>query len=133
MGHSMLEKLRKQPCRIAGLALVILMTGGFVLSQDLVTFETLTVDATVGGVGLATATIKPSGQPQMTGCTGRVATAQIRYRYDGTAPTSTVGTLLEIGDTLTLEGLPYLVAWRGIRTGATSGVMSWHCYIVKHF
>lgn len=119
--------------RWRGLCLIALLLSAGAQAQDLVTFETLTVDATVGGVGLATATIKPSGQPQMTGCTGRVATAQIRYRYDGTAPTSTVGTLLEIGDTLTLEGLPYLVAWRGIRTGATSGVMSWHCYIVKHF
>lgn len=100
---------------------------GVMLAQDHVTYESLTVANTA--VGITSTVITPAGRPQQTECTGRLETAQIRYRYDGTAPTSSEGTLLEIGDVLTLTNHAYLAAWRGIRTGATSGVLKWHCYI----
>lgn len=52
------------------------------------------------------------------------ATAQIRFCYDGTDPTSTVGHLMEAGDSLVLEGLDNLSKFKAIRTGTTSGVLS---------
>lgn len=110
------------------LVLSLALLAATVQGQDLITFEALTIDATVGGVAITAATITPAGQPQMNQCTGRLAAGQIRYRYDGTAPVAGTGTLLEIGDVLVMSGHANLVAWRGIRTGAVSGVISWHCY-----
>lgn len=50
-------------------------------------------------------------------------TAQIRFRIDGTSPTSSVGHLLEIGQTLTLNNPGDITNFRAIRTGDTSGVL----------
>ena len=58
-------------------------------------------------------------------------TAQIRWRADGTAPTSAVGHLMEVGDTLNFTSWEVpsanwksvLRAIRFIRTTATSGVL----------
>lgn len=50
-------------------------------------------------------------------------TAQIRYRYDGTDPTSSEGHILNSNDVLTLVGAGNIEKFRAIRTGATSGVL----------
>lgn len=47
--------------------------------------------------------------------------AQIRYRIDGGDPTTTVGSLLEVGDTLYVSGADSITRFKAIRTGATSG------------
>lgn len=47
-------------------------------------------------------------------------TAPIRFRMDGTAPTTTEGHLLDVGDVLTLEGLGEIAAFDAIATGAAS-------------
>lgn len=86
-------------------------------------FEQITVDNTAGGVAMTTTKITPVGQPQAQYASCRLETAEIRYTLDGTAPTTTVGTLLEIGDTLPIAGHDRLFKFRAIRTGATSGVL----------
>lgn len=48
-------------------------------------------------------------------------TAQIRFTIDGTAPTTSVGHLLNPGEMLKLDSLADITAFRAIRTGATSG------------
>ena len=48
-------------------------------------------------------------------------TAQIRFTIDGTTPTTSIGHLLEIGQTLTLENVADLTNFRAIRTGSSSG------------
>ena len=53
-------------------------------------------------------------------------TAQIRYRYDGKAPTSTVGCLLEIGQQMVIDGSANVGAFLAIRTGGTSGALPIH-------
>ena len=50
-------------------------------------------------------------------------TAQVRWRIDGTDPTSSEGHLLEAGQNLTLQDSQAVKNFRAIRTGATSGVM----------
>jgi hypothetical protein len=50
-------------------------------------------------------------------------TAQVRYRYDGTNPTSSEGHLLEIGETLVLEGAANIDKFKAIRTGSTDGTL----------
>jgi hypothetical protein len=79
--------------------------------------QRLTVDNTVGGVGLTLAV-------PMKYCNMRLETAQIRFTLDGsTAPTTTVGRLLEVGEILELESVEEMQAFAAIRTGATSGVL----------
>jgi hypothetical protein len=86
-------------------------------------FEQITVDNTAGGVAMTTTKITPVGQPQAQYASCRLETAEIRYTIDGTVPTTTVGTLLEIGDTLPIAGHDRLFKFRAIRTGAVSGVL----------
>lgn len=54
-----------------------------------------------------------------------VETAQIRFRLDGaaTAPTATVGHILEAGDILELDSEHQLINIRFIRTGGVSGTL----------
>lgn len=94
---------------------------------NLVTFENVTIDNTSAGIGFTASTITPPGAPIMTVCKGKLETAQIRYRYDGTAPTTTVGAIVDIGDMVTITGYAYLQAFRAIRTGSSSGTIMFHC------
>lgn len=90
--------------------------------------EALTIDATAGGVALASATTDPSGRRQAVYCTGQLETAQIRMLDNGDAPTTTVGTLVDVGATIELFNHRYIAAARFIRTGSTSGAAHFTCY-----
>lgn len=98
------------------------------MGSDVVTYESLTVDATSGGVGLAAATLNPTARGQINGCSARLETAQVRYRFDGTGPTAAEGMLLEVGDTLLIGSHEDARRIRFIRTGATSGVLKTSCW-----
>lgn len=52
-----------------------------------------------------------------------LAVAQIRMWEDGTDPTSTVGHIINVGDFVVVDG-KNAKAFRAIRTGATSGIIS---------
>ena len=54
-------------------------------------------------------------------CYMTLETAQIRWTCDGTTPTTTVGHLMEVGESITLHGHQNLSKFRSIRTGGTSG------------
>jgi len=84
--------------------------------KDAAVHESLTVDATVGGVGFATHAANIYALVT-------AETAQVRFTVDGTAPTTTVGHLLNPGDTLELDSNEDIDAFRAIRTGAASGVL----------
>lgn len=87
-----------------------------------VAFEQITVANS--SIGFTAASITPGGLPEATIATCRLETAEIRWRIDGQVPTTTVGTLLEIGDTIVVSGHDSIVRFRSIRTGATSGTLS---------
>lgn len=78
--------------------------------------ESITVGATAIGITSALITALTTQNAQAF-CT--LETAQIRYTTDGTTPTSTVGHLLEVGQSLVLEGLPDITAFRAIRTSGS--------------
>ena len=82
-------------------------------------FEQVTIDNTVGGKGLTVATYDASKKAIIS-----VETAQIRYRVDGGAPTTTIGHVADIGDTIELESAEELVNFKAIRTGLSSGLIS---------
>jgi hypothetical protein len=92
-----------------------------VQAYQTVGYEQVTVaNATVG----LTAT-KYSALSPLARAVCRLETAEIRYTVDGqTVPTTTVGTLLEISDVLTITGQLDLEKFRAIRTGGTSGVLN---------
>lgn len=78
--------------------------------------QALTVDSTSGGVALTVPATAVAAS-----C--RLETAQIRYTLDATAPTTTVGTLMNPDEILVLESRAELLAFLAIRTGGTSGTL----------
>lgn len=110
--------------RRVGLTLLFALTLQSALAAPLSykIFEAVTVDNTSGGVGFTRSLIVAgSGHKAAQQAWCRLETAEIRYTWDGTPPTTTVGTLLEIGDVLILQGTDVLLAFRAIRTGGSSG------------
>lgn len=92
-------------------------------------FETITVSSS--SIGFTAATIKTFRE----GGTARRAVRalltvegdKIRFRMDGSAPTSTVGHILEVGDNFVVEGDQNIENFRMIRatTDATVQVSYW--------
>lgn len=98
---------------------VALVATAVVWAED--RFEQITVDDTSGGVAFTSSKISPSSGPQPQQATCRVRTAEISFTFDGSTPTTTVGTLAEVGDYLVVPGHDRLVKFRAIRTTSTSG------------
>lgn len=82
-----------------------------------IAFEQITVAGTA--IGFTTTKITPAGQVQATVASCRLRTAEISYTIDGTTPTSTVGTLMEVNDILTITGHDSLVRFLAIRTAGS--------------
>ena len=80
-------------------------------------FETLTIEGT--GLGFTAATIAGLSHAVVT-----VETAPVRFRLDGTAPTASVGHLLNIGDVLEFDSPEQLAGVLFIRTTGTSATLS---------
>jgi hypothetical protein len=74
--------------------------------------ESVTVGA--AAIGLTAATYRRARKAFLT-----LETAQIRFNYDGTTPTSTVGHLMEVGQTLELKNHDEIVNFLAIRTGSS--------------
>jgi hypothetical protein len=107
-------------------ATLLLGLGLLTSASDLVTYESITVAATA--VGFTTTTTNPAGTSQMSQCSLRLETAQVRFRWDGQAPTATEGVILDIGDVLAIRSNEDARRMLFIRTGATSGVLKAHCW-----
>lgn len=116
--------------RFISLGLVLALCAPLAAFQVQRTYSALTVDATAGGVSIATATLGGSdGIPQMNYCEGRLETAQVRFTDDGTAPTASVGTILEVGDVWIAYSHETAKATKFFRTGSTSGSLKVRCYV----
>ena len=87
-------------------------------------FDSLTVDATAGGVTWPPAYMS-TYQPHYV--IADLEDAEIRYTVDGTAPTTTVGHKLDVGDRLILEGNE-VPQFKAIRTGGVSGALKYTMY-----
>jgi len=83
-----------------------------------ITHESITIDNTAGGKGLTAASAASSNRIFIS-----AETADMRFRYDGGAPTTTVGHLLEPGDILILYGTENIKNFLAIRTGDDSGAI----------
>ncbi|MBA3578937.1 MAG: hypothetical protein H0W42_03030 [Gemmatimonadaceae bacterium] len=109
-------------------AILTLFVGTAVAQPSTVRFTQLTVGATAVRIPVATLRPRQPGQPQVSACHLQLDTADIRYRWDGTDPTSAVGTLMTAGSHVTFTYLPQLLDLRFISTGGTSGVLNIHCW-----
>ena len=81
--------------------------------------QQLTVDNTSGGVALTVPATADRASMVL-------QTAQIRVLDDGTAPTTTLGKVVEAGQSieyLDFDSRDTLLAFRAIRTGGTSGTL----------
>lgn len=92
-------------------------------------FEQITVDNTAGGKGATAATAFPrvisGGSSFDHGAEEAfisIETDQVRYTLDGTAPTSSLGHILEAGDILQLIGRDMIVKLRMIRVTTNAAV-----------
>ena len=104
----------------------VLFLSVFVLAQNVgQKYESLTIGASAKAI--TAATLLSTENAQLRECTGRLETAQVRYRFDGTDPTSSEGHLLEIGDEITIRGYTNLKQFRAIRTGDVSAVLKLTC------
>lgn len=114
--------MRRRLLLVALVALLPVLASG----AQFVRYESLTVADTAVGFTKATV-LDPAGYPQSNFCTARVVTAQINMRFDGTAPTSSVGTPLEVGDIVEFNNHEDADRALFIRTTATSGGLRVHC------
>lgn len=87
---------------------------------DAVDYEDLTIDNTGGGVTLTATKIQPSAGLRRKAVRITFETAELRFRHDGGAPTTTVGHRANDGDVLALHGTNNLLNFKAIRTGGTS-------------
>ena len=87
--------------------------------------EEITITNAAGGIGLTAAKLTTATKPKEVFI--QCETAQCRYYYDGTAPTSTSGFLLNPYDTVRIKGIVNLTNFRAIRTGGTSAKLT-VCY-----
>jgi hypothetical protein len=94
-------------------------------------FEQVTVNATVGGVGLTPTKYRknPASGDRNRTRNARVALvsvedAEIRYTVDGTAPTSTVGHVQGAGSNFIIEGYDAISQFRAIRTDVSNATLS---------
>ena len=82
-------------------------------------FEALSVAGTA--VGLTAATVGVANHAHI-----RVEVAAVRFRADGTVPTATVGTPLEVGDVLELAERDSLSGIQFIRRDGVTATLSCH-------
>lgn len=95
-------------------------------------YGSYTITGTAGTLLSFADTGMPSTIPTGAQCfVGRLETADIRMRFDGTAPTSTEGQLVQVGDILYIPASHLLTASSFIRTTATSGVLKGHFWNVE--
>lgn len=109
--------------RLVLLFVLLLALAGTAQAWSYLAEEPITVAATA--IGFTDATISVgAGHPSATVATCRLETAAIRYRIDGTAPTTTVGLLVNPLESFTVVGNDAMRAFLAIRTTGTSGALT---------
>ncbi len=84
-------------------------------------YESITVGDSA--VGLTADYLAPDGAAPPIAALLSLETAAIRFRMDGTDPTSSEGHLLASGDELTISSINALRAFRAIRDTETNGTL----------
>lgn len=122
--------------RAAFLAILLLCAGLPVAAQSTQTAFidfALIIDSTAGGVSFPSSVTSAAVGPRASYvCTGQLETAAIRFTYAGTtAPTTTVGRPLAVGQVLQISGFDNVVNFRAIRTTGSSATMFVTCAVTQ--
>jgi hypothetical protein len=112
--------------RVLLVLILLAWAGGSAFTMAPQTFETITV--TNASIGLTATTLNPAGGPQHNKCVGRVETNAIRVRWDGTAPTASVGMIVYADETITLTDHATASRFRMIRVSADATV-TFACFV----
>ena len=91
------------------------------LSGDGFAFERVTV--TDSAIGLTELTYNAGGSSHKRAFI-TVDVGQLRYRYDGSDPTSSVGHIASFGDSIIIEGAVNIKNFKAIRAGDQSATLS---------
>ena len=95
-----------------------------IITGDGYTFETITVADTAIGFTAATWRVSPATVGNSFVRAHVTATGgAMRYRYDGTSPTSSVGHMLSHGDSIDMDGTVNISNFKAIRSGANNGTL----------
>lgn len=108
--------IRKPPTLLLALVFALGLTMVSPHAQTAASFQLLTVTNA--------ATVSLTVRTTDTQALLSVETATIRFRFDGGAPTTTVGHLADPGSVVTITGHASLVAFRAIAVAATATVPS---------
>lgn len=100
-------------------SLLLLLPPGLFASEAY-DYESITVAGTA--IGLTSSKLAPSSSGLPTRVYISVETASVRFRMDGTDPTSTEGHILNAGDSRTISGFINLKRLKFIRTSASAVV-----------
>lgn len=92
--------------------------------NPLVTFAFQQITVSTTAIGFTTATYSPGTKGTALLATVIVETAGVRYRKDGTAPTSSVGMPLAAGDVLYVWGSVDIKNIKFIRTSGSDATIS---------
>jgi hypothetical protein len=114
--------------RILLIIVLVLMGLGVVQAQRQTTSEQLTVSTSA--VGITAAVIQPAGRavPNNT-CTVFVEGANIRFQWDGTAPTTTLGDIGYVGATIRIDNTEFMRSMRFIRDDAVNATLNIQCWL----
>jgi len=80
--------------------------------------ESITIDDSVGGIGLTAGTYADAIHVEMT-----LERSSIRVCVDGTAPTTSVGHVIDAWSRIILDGTAEIAGFRAIRMGDVSGIL----------
>jgi hypothetical protein len=87
-------------------------------------FETISVTSTAQTLSSTYVVASGYGNVPDISAYMTLETGACRWRADGTAPTGTVGHLLNAGDTISIIGYENLKHFKAILSGATTGTLS---------
>jgi hypothetical protein len=118
------QMLRRVSAVVIGIvmpSLVLMSNGRPAIAQVQPKYESLTVDNTARTISSATL----SG---MAACVAVLETAEVRWRNDGTAPTSTTGTPVSAGTAIHFRSIAEAQTSQFIRTTGTRGTLHVNCF-----
>jgi hypothetical protein len=90
-------------------------------AQRITTYERLVVSTSA-------VAIAPITLVGMSICNARLEGAAIRWRIDGTNPTTVIGTPMNVNDTLPILNILDAQSIRFIRSGAQNGILNITCF-----
>ena len=109
--------------KFIGVIFAFLLIIGFNTEVFAKAYGTESITVSNAAKAFTSGTIEPGDGTIPAKATFIVEGASIRFTVDGTTPTSSVGLLVQIGDTITINGQTDIKAFRAIRVTSTDATI----------